>query len=66
MTIRRTFSLALHVVETIEIVTDDDESPSLPPFPVVETTGTPVQDEIRPLCKCAPRKVSQFRKKAAR
>ena len=52
MTITRSFSLSLRVVETIEV--EDDDKPSLPPMPVVETTGETVPETVRPLAKVLP------------
>ncbi len=52
MTYKRSFSLSLRVVETFEV--QDDDKPSLPPMPVVETTGVTVSETIRPLAKVIP------------
>lgn len=52
MTFKRSFSLQLRLVETIEI--DEDGPPSLPPMPVVEATGVCVEETIRPLAKVIP------------
>lgn len=47
-------------IATLTIVTyrlveeTDDDTPSLPPMPVVETTGEPVPETIRPLAKVLP------------
>jgi hypothetical protein len=54
MTFRKITTLSLRVVETIEVDLGDDDKPSLPPMPVVETTGTTVSETIRPLAKVIP------------
>jgi hypothetical protein len=48
MTYRRTTTFTLHVVEEFH----DDETPSLPGMPVVETTGDDITHVTRPLAKC--------------
>jgi hypothetical protein len=53
MTITRSLSLSLRVVETIEI-DDDNHPPSLPPFPVVDVHGETVSETVRPLAKVVP------------
>lgn len=52
MSYRKTTTLTLRVVEEFS----DDETPSLPPMPVVETTGEDVTHAIRcaGLAKCGP------------
>jgi hypothetical protein len=58
----RRIALLLLVVEE----TDDSEPPpTLPPFPVVETTGETVPDSARPLAKTAPSNVVPLRKAVA-
>jgi hypothetical protein len=54
MTFRKTTTLSLRVVETIEVDLGDDDKPSLPPTPVVETTGVTVSETVRPLAKVIP------------
>lgn len=63
MTYRRTTTLTLRVVETIERDDDysDDEHPSLSGVPVYDTTATEIV-EPRPLAKCGP--VPAARRKA--
>jgi hypothetical protein len=55
MTLKRTLSVSLRIVETIE--TDDDKQPpSLPPFPI-DVEGCEVSETtevIRPLAKVLP------------
>jgi hypothetical protein len=61
MSYKRTTTLTvLRVVEEYS----DDETPSLPGMPVVETDGTDVTDQYRPLAKCGA--VAGERRKAAR
>lgn len=52
MTYKRSFSLQLRLVETIEV---NDETPSpLPPKKVVDTDGVLLSETIRPLAKVIP------------
>ncbi len=59
MSYKRTTTLTvLRVVEEYS----DDETPSLPGMPVVETDGEDVTDRLRPLAKCGA--VAAERRKA--
>lgn len=69
MTYRRTTTLTLRLVETIESSEDDfteeDELPSLPGMTVYDTTAEDVTETRGPgLAKCGP--VAAARKKASR
>ncbi len=48
MTITRSYSLSLRVVETIKV--EDDDKPSLPPFPI-DVEGEIVSETARPVAR---------------
>jgi hypothetical protein len=48
---RRTTTTTLTVLRVVEEYSDD-ETPSLPGMPVVETTGDDITHVTRPLAKC--------------
>lgn len=54
MTYRRTTTMT--ILRVVEEYSDDDDKPSLPPMPVVDTTGEDVTHAIRcaGLAKCGP------------